>query len=233
MVAVALLVAIGGGVGAVIWAMLQVPDFYETALEHEPDPVVRKAQARRLVVRARQLAEHIEQSDQWSEDFNQEEINSWFAEELGSTYGDVLPEGVEDPRIELVDGGARLGFRYRHDGWSGVVSARLEAWVPEPNHLAIEVDLAHAGLLPIPIDAALEEIIEHLQAEGWDVAWNTRNGRDVILVDLSSKLTPPAVLDALELSPGKLHVRGSRPAGDEPPPAAEPLPQPDQRGAGE
>lgn len=207
-VAVVLLAGIAVSVGAMWWAVRQVPDFYEAALEVKVDPVVRREEAREFIERAEQLVERIQQSDEWSEEFTQEQINSWLAEELQRNYSEVIPEGIEDPRVQLIDDAALVGFRYRQDSWKGVVSAHVRAWVSGPNQLAIQVDFAHAGLLPIPINTALDQVIKYVQDDRWRVEWDQESDEDVLLVSFEGEEAERGILESLELEPGVVRIRG-------------------------
>ena len=88
----------------------------------------------------------------WSEEFDEQAINGWFAEELPTRYAGLLPEGISDPRLRIEQDGAWIAFRARRGMWSGVVNCRLKAWVAAPNELAIEIQSLRAGLIPIPVD---------------------------------------------------------------------------------
>ncbi len=222
--AVVLLALIASGAGAMFWAVQQVPDFYEAALreEEQVDPVARQEEARELVERAEQLAENIKHSDEWSEEFTQQQINSWLAEELKRKYADVIPEGIEDPRIQLLEGGVRLGFRYRQHSWKGVVSAHFKAAVAGPNQLAIQVDVAHAGWLPIPINVALDEVVKHVQDDRWRFEWDPNSEANVLLVSFDSQEVDQGVLQSLELAPGVVRIRGSRGTDQPDSPAIQP-----------
>jgi len=207
MVAVTLLAGIGSAAVAILWAAQQVPDFYETALLNEIAPAVRQAEAREFTERIRQLSDDLQHAEEWSQEFTEQQINSWFAEELQNKYGELIPKGIEKPRIRLIEGGALLGFRYRQDRWKGVVSARLKAKVLKPDQLAIRIEVAQAGLLPIPIDSALDEIVHHLQDERWRVEWDSHN-EGVLLVSFDGENVDRGALSLLEIAPGIVRIGG-------------------------
>jgi hypothetical protein len=66
-------------------------------------------------------------------------------------------------------------------------------------------------LLPIPVDAALDEIVHHLQDERWQVEWDPQNER-VLLISFDGDDADRGVLSTLEIAPGIVRVGGRRTA---------------------
>lgn len=209
-IAIALLLTVAGGAGSIYWAAVQVPDFYQQALTEQPDPVVRKAEAKRFVQRTLRLVDDIKHSDSWSEEFEQQQINSWLAEELHRKYADAVPKGVSEPRVNLVDGVIEIGFHYRHKDWSGIVSLRLRPWVPEENQLALEIESIKAGLVPIPLDDVIKELSAKFNADSWKLEWSQSNGNDVLIVHFESEKEDEPVLTGVQVEEGVVRVAGER-----------------------
>ena len=155
--AILLLLAIGCGTGSVVWALRQVSGFYDEVLREEPNPAVCREEAKKFVQRTLQLIEKVQQFESWSEEFTQQQVNSWLAEELHHKYAELVPEGASDSRVRFSPGAIQIGFRFQRDGWNRVVSLKVKLWVPEPNHLAIEFKSVKAGLVPIPLENILQE----------------------------------------------------------------------------
>lgn len=209
--AVALLLVLGIGWGGVHWAMFQVPDFYANALaEIPPDPMIRKKAARQFVQHTLDLVDSLQNSERWSETFEQDQINSWLVEELHNPkYAGLVPRSVSEPRVLLREEQILIGFRVSQRRWDGVVSLRLRPWVPEPNQLALEVQSVKVGLIPYPLDDVLEDISVQLASEGFRSEWREMDGNDVLVVDLDrgdSETSP--VLEAIELDDGAIRISG-------------------------
>jgi len=207
----ALLIAAAAGAGGLWWALFQSPDFYRVVLEQErrADPAVRQAEAKRFVHRTMKLVDDIRNSDAWAQDFTEDEINAWLAEELHRKFGDWLPPGVSEPRLQIEPDAIHLGFQYDEPGqWSGVVSLRVLPWISEPNQLALQIESIRAGLVPIPVDQIVEGLAEQACASGWQVELKQREGYDVAMVRLATEDKPSAELDGVELRDGSLHVHG-------------------------
>lgn len=209
--AVSLLLMLGIGWGGVYWAMFQVPDFYASALaEVPPDPVIRKRAARRFVQHTLDLVDSLQNSERWSETFEQDQINSWLVEELHNPkYAGLVPRSVSEPRVLLRQEQILIGFRVSQRRWDGVVSLRLRPWVPEPNQLALEVQSVKVGLIPYPLDDLLEDISVQLAAEGIRSEWRQMDGNDVLVVhlDRGDRERLP-VLEAIEVGDGEIRVSG-------------------------
>lgn len=207
----ALLVAAGCGAGGLWWALFQSPDFYLAVLEQErqADPVERKAEAKRFVHRTMKMVDDIRHSDEWTQDFSEAEINAWLAEELHRKFGEWLPPGVSQPRVQLEADAILIGFQYDEPGyWSGIVSLRVLPWVAETNQLALQIESIRAGLVPVPVDQIIEAVAEQALTSGVRLEWRENEGYDVALIRLTTDDEPSATLDGVELQDGSLHVHG-------------------------
>lgn len=211
-----LCLAVVAGGGALRWGLIQAPDFYETAIETKVDPVVRKQKADKLVKRTLKFVEEIQTSDAWSQEFTEDQINSWLAEELEEKYPEWVPKGVGDPRVKLTQDMIQVGFRFKSEEFSGVISLKLKARVIEPNKLSIEVNSIRAGLLPIPINTVLDEIVTQVETDGWPIEWTTIDGRDVAVVTLAKGKQDEPELKTVEIMPGSFRVTGNRRPTEEP-----------------
>ena len=194
------------------WALFSTPDFYEVAIAKEPTPEVRKKEAERLVQTAVRLVEEVKFSDQWSEEFTEQEINSWLAQELETRFAKHVPRGVSKPRVKLTDGLVRVGFRLKQKDFNGVVSLHLKPWIPQPNQLAIRVISIRAGLLPVPLDKVLIGIRKRLPNRKLPIQWKQADGDDVVIVYLDSAISKRKeipVLEAVEVGDGIFRLSGS------------------------
>src|SRR5690348_11773967 len=89
------LIAVGGGY--LLWGLQQVPEFYVEVMREQPDLKQRKAVSEEFKQLTSEFVESLKKSNEWSQDFTQAQVNAWLAEELHTTYADVVPPGVRDP----------------------------------------------------------------------------------------------------------------------------------------
>lgn len=205
-----LLVGIASGL---LWALLRVPDFYAHAATTIPkEPEERKRAAKQLVQETTNLINDIQHSDEWAATFQQDQVNSWFLEELRqSKYRDVVPEGVSEPRLAIHEGYLQMGFRFQRKSWSGIVSLQLKPWIEGENQLAVEIESIRAGIVPVPLEDMLHQLTQKLVDAGWEVKWNHANGHDVAVINLNKKRNPDSpVLEDLTVADGEVRIRGHR-----------------------
>lgn len=201
-----------GAAGSLLWALLRVPEFYADANAGVPEePEARQLAAKSLVQETTNLVNNLKHSDEWSANFKQTEINSWFIEELfQEKYKDVVPQGVSDPRLSIEKNVLQLGFRFQKNGWSGIVSLRLKPWIQAENQLAIEIETIRAGIVPVPLEDVLHDLTGQLVEAGWDVTWSHANGHDVAIINLNKNKADSPVLESLAVVEGEVHIRGRK-----------------------
>ena len=208
-IALFLLLLLAALAGGLLWALTRVPDFYKEAMSRHIDPEVRKVESAGLESRTVQLIVNFKtRSSDWSEEFTQRQVNSWFSEELDGKFSDLLPEGAKEPRIQITDEAVNVGFSYTYKGWSGIVSFQVKPWVSEPNHLALEIRSIKAGLISVPLEAILKEIAQQCELHGWKVAWKQTNGNDVMVIDFGKRGQKKSILHSVSIAKGKLVVTG-------------------------
>ena len=204
------LVGMVAGVGGTLWSLYQAPSFYAAALqEHAPSPA-RKERSKKFVQNTMELVDSIRHEQNWSEEFDQDQVNSWLAEELHQKYSKWLPEGVKEPRVQFGPDSLELAFQYQKGVWSGVISAQLRPWVSSPNRLAIEVQSVKAGLVPIPLDDLVLAVSRELARAGWQVECTRNDDNDVLIVQFGSGDTDQSILETVNLEARVLRISGSR-----------------------
>lgn len=223
-IALSLVVVLAAAAGSTWWASTAVPEFYEQALVDEPLPEIRQQAARQFVEQTLQLVEEIRQSEEWSEEFTQTQVNSWLAQHL-HRYDKYVPKGVSDPRVQFVQGLLQVGFHFTSKNWDGVVSLDLRPSVPEPNQLQIEIESVRAGLLPLPLEEFKLRISKEFAKEGFAAEWQDRDGREALIVNLDRGQETAPVLETVEVIEGAIRIAGSRdtdPSSDARTPDADP-----------
>ena len=197
--------------GYLLWAVNQVPPFYEELMAAGIEPSVRKAESKKFTQNTLALIDDVKQSRNWSHTFTQRQVNSWFIEELDGKFSDLMPPEAKDPRVKITGDHILLGFQYKHSAWDGVVSLKVKPWVPEPNQLALEIASVKAGSLPVPLDEVLKKIQSNFESRGWRVEWRQKDGNEVLLVDFSNARKKRSVLKGIVLKDGSITVSGAKP----------------------
>jgi len=209
-VLVVFLLLVGIGVGLTLQALREVPEFYAQALVEQPDPVVRKEAAKQFEQQTLDLVKEIRHEDRFSQEFTQEQINSWLAEQFDTSLADTIPQAISDPRVTLRNDHVLVGFRYHGKSFDGIVSLNVKPRVTEPNHLALEFESVKAGDIPISLDAVTAHITDRLHREGWQTQWKLKNSHDVLVVHFPPSESDQPVLEAVQVTDGLVHISGSR-----------------------
>src|SRR6478672_4361909 len=134
----------------IVHASRRAPDFYRQALAA---PVAAQAEKGGQFERtALDLHNQLQHFGRWEASLTQEQVNGWLAIDLPSKFPDALPSGVSEPRIAIEDGKMRIALRYQRGGVDTVLSIAGEAYLTsQPNEIAVRLDQARAGLVPIPL----------------------------------------------------------------------------------
>lgn len=214
-ISVGLVTSLAALTGGAVWLLTHQPGFYRAALLTHISPDERNRQSEQFVKATLQLVNEIRNEERWSQEFSEQAINSWLAEELPVKYAEWLPPDVADPRVKVEKGGVWIAFRTHRGAWSGVISGRLKVWVASPNELAIEIQSLSAGLIPIPLEDIVGRFVESMNDSGWRMQWKQSASGDVLVVSLDDAVSAEgsadrAVLEAVELLPGELRVAGRR-----------------------
>lgn len=204
-------ILIVGGLGV---SLKHQPAFYKAALADKTSVETRREQATRFEQTTLQLVNEIRFEDRWSHEITDDMINGWLAEELPVKFGDWLPPDVSAPRVKFEKGHVLLAFQAQRGLWRGVISSRIRAWVSGPNQLALEVESTRVGLVPVPVDEIVGDLVNNLIAAGWRLEWKTSGKRDVLVVNLDPddivSEGERAVLESVELEPKLLRISGRR-----------------------
>ena len=161
--AVVVLVA-AAAVLALYQATQQVPDFYRRALA--APPTAQQANGQRFEEQALVLQNQLHHAGRWEVCFTESQINGWLAAELPAKFPHALPAGVSEPRVSMEHGRLQLAIHYQRGGIDTVVSLLGQVYLTDqPNELAIQINQARAGMLPVPLGKFLQEISERAAVE--------------------------------------------------------------------
>ena len=204
-----MLLLLAGISGGLYWSSAQVPDFYQEALREQAEPEVRQEEAKEFVQRSMRIVNDVRNHEPlWSQEFSEQQVNAWLAEELHQKYDEWVPDGVSDPRIRFEKNQVELGFHLTLPKWSGIISLKFKPWLMKENRLVLELEHARAGLLPIPIDEAITELIQEARKEGWFIEWGQSNGNDALIVYLDRRKPELPELTTLAVETGIFRIAG-------------------------
>ena len=91
--------------------------------------------------------------------------------------------------------------------------------------MALEIQSARIGLLPVPVDEIVDDLVKNLNASGWRTQWKNTGKQDVLVVDLdsaeeSTEGRARPILESIELGRQLLRITGRRSTDIAAPPAA-------------
>jgi len=208
------------------WASRLPPRFYRQAMSASPADALKHGEHfERAALDLHNSSQHL---GRWEISLTADEINGWLATDLPTKFPRLLPSGISDPRVAIDGDIFRLAVRYHRDGVDTVLSIAGEAYLTaQTNEVAIRLDSARAGLVPIPLGRLIQEINDRAERSDVNLRWTEVKGSPVALVRLSlesDKSERRAVLDRLDIRPGQILLAGrtellSLPPNHDPAPA--------------
>jgi len=211
--------------GGIYSAARHVPSFYQSALQ--ADPAARQRQSDELLEHAAALASSVSKEGRWQALFTAEQINGWLAVDVAKNFPDLVPQGVADPRVAIHPDRIAVACRYLDGPVETVLSLEGEAYIEEPNVLAVRIVRARAGSLPAPLGSLLAGISRAADGAGMQLRWLQSGGDPVAVIRLQSlgdEGNRRRQIETIELRDGEIYLAGRTVSGGSPvAPAAEPL----------
>ena len=205
-----LLVALAAAAFALYQASQHVPEFYQQALQ--TDRNLEQAASDQMLQRATALASDTQKEGQWHAVFTAEQINGWLAVDMLRNYPDLLPRSLSNPRVAVGSEQLEIACRYTRGKWTSVLSLAVDAYLAEPNVVALRIRGARAGNLPLPLDTVLRRISEEANRRNFHVSWSQAEGDPVVEITLA----PPrdaedkdVRIETLRLGEGEIRLAGS------------------------
>jgi hypothetical protein len=191
------------------------PSFYDQSLRMERAKAVQAGDE----LEQNLLAVHNEVADDhsWQIAILDEQVNGWLATVLPEKFPDMLPDGVENPRVEFRSGQAELACRYQGPRFSAVASVVVEPFLSEqPNVIALRIRKARVGALPGLKKKLVEQCSIEARRLGIPLQWTQLDSDPVALVTFDASETSDLAnlhLEVLDVSDGQLVIagRGSQP----------------------
>ncbi|MFM8708031.1 MAG: hypothetical protein ACKOHK_08100 [Planctomycetia bacterium] len=167
--------------------------------------------ARRAVTRAAAWQASMTRPGRWDVALAAAEINAWLAVDLPRNHPDWLPRRVSQPRIQFQPQHVLLGSRVRYGSLAAVAWLDLEIQVRDVNQLAIALNRAGLGGIPLPRMPILRELARQIGRLGIFADLRMLDGRMVLMVYIPSTHDAGATsyrLESLAIGAGELLVAG-------------------------
>ena len=211
--AISIVVVFGGGAGASIVLLLRYePSFYRHAAI--PPGHQREEWSKDFGANfGSKVLSPIGNEQEWREDFKEEVINSFLAEQFGPSDGaeNPFPRDISDPRFSLKKDRVSLGFRYHHGAINTIVSVEMRPWLAskEPNVLVLEFLSLHAGAIPVSAQWLLDRIAESARKYDIDASYYRYDKRPVVVLRFPNYRDMPSFqLREFRSGPGFVRVSG-------------------------
>jgi len=167
--------------------------------------------ARRAVTKASAWHASISRPGSWETAISADEVNAWLAVDLPRNHPRWLPPGVSQPRIALLPRHALLGARVGYGPLTAVAALDFEIQLRDVNHLAIVLEQAHVGAIPLPRPLILRELSRRIARLGMVTDLRRLDGRLVLMVYIPSTHDAGATsywLESLAIGAGDLLLAG-------------------------
>jgi hypothetical protein len=206
---VAVLVIVGAG----YQAAHHVPGFYQEAIDRQPEQQQQLRDA--FIAEVTGLASDLHTHDAWQRLLTAEQINAYLALEMPRDYPGVADGPLRDPRVSIGDREATVACRWESGPIPLVLSLSVDAYLAEPNVIAVRIRRARAGALPVPLGGVLDAISRAAGELKLRLEWRKSHGDPVALISLgrpNDSSATPSGLHSIELHAGALLISGgSRP----------------------
>lgn len=170
-----------------------------------------EALARRAVTKASAWHASISRPGSWETALTADELNAWLAVDLPRNHPRWLPRGVTEPRLVFRARHVVLGTRVHYGPLSSVAWLDCEVVLRDVNHLAIVVDQARLGAIPLPRTPILRELSRRISTLGMVTDLRMLDGRMVLMVYIPSTHDAGATsywLESLAIGDGELLMAG-------------------------
>jgi hypothetical protein len=198
------------GVGYVLVALKQEPEFYRISRTRLADPAVRTAAVEEFTAQAEELEQAVTREAAWRVEFTEDQINAWLLDELPRRIRERDRRFVQDPLVDLSAGTVQIGARIDAPDYRGVVSVAVKPTIEPDSKLLVEIEAIRAGQLTIPAIRWLGQFRKQLEESGWPVEIVSESPLQ-LRVDLRAIGPAWKALDVAELSieNDKLALAGS------------------------
>ena len=204
-----LLLLAGGGVW--FWlAVRHVPHFYVDALA--VDPVELKQDSDKMVRRTAALSNDVRKEGHWDAVFTADQINGWLAVDREENHPQLIPHEFHDPRVAIHDGQMIVGCRYEGRQMNTVLSLTADVYLQSPNVVAVRIERARAGAVPLPLKDVTGQLVAACEKLGCKVELREIGADPLLLLTLplptNSGRDGTIRVETVELREGEIHLAG-------------------------
>ncbi len=192
------------------YAARQAPAFYRESLA--ADRAVLEQASDAFLQQASVLTSDLNRGGEWHAVFTVGQINGWLAVDLVENHPGLVPAGVTEPRVAILDDRLTLAYRAAGGMIEGVVSVEVEVALPEPDQLALRLKRVRAGTLPLPMGVVIDAVEEAARQMDLRVTWRQANGDPVALIALAPILADGGKrirVEEVYLGEGEVYVAGT------------------------
>ena len=177
----------------------------------DAEPLDVESLARRAVTKASAWHASISRSGGWETAVTADELNAWLAVDLPRNHPRWLPKSVSQPRILFRPKHVVLGTRVGYGPLTAVAWLDFEILLRDVNHLAIVLEQARLGAIPVPRTPIMRELSSRISKLGMVTDLRMLDGRMVLLVYIPSTHDAGATsywLESLAIGDGDLLMAG-------------------------
>jgi hypothetical protein len=184
------------------------PAFYRRAMEID-QAVLEKGNDRMLQDIA-SMQNAFSRPGRWQFVITASEINGWLAVDLVKNHPNTLPPTLHDPRVAISPSDLTVGCRYEQGGIGSILSLTLQASLPEPNVVALQIVRARAGALPAPLKQVLDGLSQGARNMQLRLDWRQAGSDPVAMLSVPDDPDADYAvrIESLELADGEMRIAG-------------------------
>ena len=171
--------------------------------------------AGRMMSKASSLAAGLDRPGDWGEAFTDAEANAWLSIDLPHHAPGLLEGGISSPQVRFLDRRAACSALVQFGPLSAQLWAILEVTVRSDNLLAVGVDSAGLGAVPLPPGTVLRAIAARAEGAGAATEIRLLDGGPLLLVQLPGRTKTTSDerseyhLGGVRITPGELVLAGT------------------------
>ena len=172
--------------------------------------------AGRMMSKASSLVAGLERPGDWGEAFSEAEANAWLSIDLPRHAPGFLVGGFSAPKVQFLERRAAISSLVRWGPLSAQLWAILEVTVRSDNLVAVGVDSAGLGAVPLPPGVILRALASRAEAAGATTEIRFLDGGPVLLVLLPGTTTKKTSgqrseyhLGGVRITPGEVVLAGT------------------------
>lgn len=191
------------------FALRHEPAFYARAMQIAP-PVLERG-SDRMIRQATALQNATARSGRWQAVITAEEMNGWLTVDMMKNHPGTLPPGFSDPRVAIDSNRITVGCRFQQSGINSVLSLAVRPYMAEPNVLALRIEQARVGALPLPLEQILKRVSQAARDMQWQLEWRHTGGDPVAMLTLPDDAESNHIvrIESFQLAEGEIRIIGN------------------------